>query len=480
VAERYAHTPSYRSVLAAEAERAIQQARAAAEVAAMNAQAVVAAQQRLLEAFDENERRAVAETGARIAEARYSEYAEEVRGAEIDVRGAEIRVSEQASEAVALNLWPEMELEAIPAEPPPVRAEAVRHVKTSRRPDSHRAGTGVAGGLTVRLYEDASSVSHVDLGLPRLAPGIGRANQREERNEAEAMALDEEIAFRQAPVFEEPAGPPVPLPANLIEFPRHLVAPRKARPRYAEGPLREESDAAPMDGQLRIFEVDPAQISTEPATNGEAGDVPAPQWTSIWLDTPAGAAKKVADADAGQMLEPDESALPTLETFREIPTLQPASLARRALAGAINGCIVLAGVAAFAAAFVGVADRAITWDADVSKLQAVRLLGASIVAQTGLQPAQMGTIFAVTAGFLLLAYSALFFWLSGSTPGMRCARIGLCTFEDENPTRRAVRRRMGAVLLSVCALGFGFAWAALDEDKLTWHDRITRMYLRSY
>jgi hypothetical protein len=334
--------------------------------------------------------------------------------------------------------------------------------------------------LTVRLYEDASSVSHVDLGLPRLAPGIGRANQREERNEAEAMALDEEIAFRQAPVFEEPAGPPVPLPANLIEFPRHLVAPRKARPRYAEGPLREESDAAPMDGQLRIFEVDPAQISTEPATNGEAGDVPAPQWTSIWLDTPAGAAKKVADADAGQMLEPDESALPTLETFREIPTLQPASLARRALAGAINGCIVLAGVAAFAAAFVGVADRAITWDADVSKLQAVRLLGASIVAQTGLQPAQMGTIFAVTAGFLLLAYSALFFWLSGSTPGMRCARIGLCTFEDENPTRRAVRRRMGAVLLSVCALGFGFAWAALDEDKLTWHDRITRMYLRSY
>ena len=46
MAERYAHTPSYRSVLAAEAERAIQQARAAAEVAAMNAQAVVAAQQR--------------------------------------------------------------------------------------------------------------------------------------------------------------------------------------------------------------------------------------------------------------------------------------------------------------------------------------------------------------------------------------------------------------------------------------------------
>ena len=53
VAERYAHTQSYRAFLAAEAERAIEQARAAAEVAAMNADAVAAAQQRLLEAFDE-------------------------------------------------------------------------------------------------------------------------------------------------------------------------------------------------------------------------------------------------------------------------------------------------------------------------------------------------------------------------------------------------------------------------------------------
>jgi hypothetical protein len=32
--------------------------------------------------------------------------------------------------------------------------------------------------------------------------------------------------------------PPTPLPANLIEFPRVLVAARKARPRLAEGPLR--------------------------------------------------------------------------------------------------------------------------------------------------------------------------------------------------------------------------------------------------
>ena len=50
---------------------------------------------------------------------------------------------------------------------------------------------------------------------------------------------------------------------------------------------------------------------------------------------------------------------------------------------------------------------------------------------------------------------------------MRCARIALCTFEDENPTRSSRRRRILAVLLSACPFGLGFLWAALDEDRLT-------------
>jgi hypothetical protein len=43
-----------------------------------------------------------------------------------------------------------------------------------------------------------------------------------------------------------------------------------------------------------------------------------------------------------------------------------------------------------------------------------------------------------------------------------------------------MRGRILAVLLSACPLGLGFVWAALDEDRLTWHDRISRMYLRRY
>ena len=63
---------------------------------------------------------------------------------------------------------------------------------------------------------------------------------------------------------------------------------------------------------------------------------------------------------------------------------------------------------------------------------------------------------------------------------MRVARVALCTFSDENPTRAAIRRRLPALLLSAVPVGFGFLWALLDEERLTWHDRISGIYTRSY
>jgi uncharacterized RDD family membrane protein YckC len=83
-------------------------------------------------------------------------------------------------------------------------------------------------------------------------------------------------------------------------------------------------------------------------------------------------------------------------------------------------------------------------------------------------------------GVLTVLYHLLFFTLSDATPGMRYARIGLCTFNDENPTRFAMRRRIFAMVLSACPVGIGFLWACLDDDRLGWHDRISRMYQRSY
>ena len=457
VAERYAKSQSYRAFLAAEAERAVQQAQAAAAVAALNAQAVAAAQQKLLDAFDEEtpepEQKHAPQAGFQTSE-----------------------IPQQFTEE--LSFWPEIE----PADP----AHAIRReakVPAVPRRVAAKSPTAVpqapapvetpAAGFTVRLYEDAASRAHLAPGAAYT--GISGCRQQIERNEDEARALDEEIAFRQSPVFEEPAGPPMALPANLIEFPRQLVASRKARPRYAEGPLREEANPAPGDGQLRIFEVDPAQISTVPEP--EATEETTAQWTSIWLDGPAAAPRTEADASHLGVYAPDTSE--ETDGFADgLPDI--ASVGRRFAATAVDACVIGLGATAFAAAFVEIAHPG-------AQLRALGSAGTVLLELAGRLPAAPGAdprlwlgALVVTGLFLYLLYQALFFSLSQATPGMRLARIALCTFDDNNPTHKKMRRRIVAVMLSACSLGLGFLWIALDEERLGWHDRISRMYQRSY
>ena len=492
VAERYAQTQSYRAFLAAEAERAIQQAHAAAEVAALNAQAVAAAQQRLLDAFDEAAIHDAVPEDALLEDARNSELSRETENAGREDFRETLQAEFQQTAGVELNLWPD--LEPAPAPQHKTHYRSRPHFPAAEARPSHLESRTASleppapnleppAGLTVRLYEDAARAAHLYPGAAHRVATAAHANRYEERNEAEAMALDEEIAFRQAPVFEEPAGPPVPLPANLIAFPRQLVASRKARPRYAEGPLRSEQEPAPGDGQLRIFEVDPAQISTQPDAESEHDATATPQWTSIWLDTPSGAAGRVDGADA-QAMEPEAADIVAESRRRAAPRLYVASLGRRAMAAAIDAAIVSLGLLASAAAFVEtnlkLSGGSIAGPAGGSSLQAVRQFATAIASQTAL-PLNLALIAAAVAGgFLILLYQGLFFWFNEATPGMRCARIALCTFDDENPTRRAIRRRGLAMLLSACPLGLGFLWGAIDEDRLAWHDRLSRTYQRSY
>jgi uncharacterized RDD family membrane protein YckC len=83
-------------------------------------------------------------------------------------------------------------------------------------------------------------------------------------------------------------------------------------------------------------------------------------------------------------------------------------------------------------------------------------------------------------GLLLtaFAYHALFFAFSNRTLGMRYAGIALCTFDDDVPTRQQLRRRLGAMAVSLLPVGIGVVWSVFDEDHLSWHDRISGTYLR--
>jgi uncharacterized RDD family membrane protein YckC len=372
VAERYANSQSYRSFLAAQAEAAIREAEAAAEVAALNAQAVADAQYQLLADLDQ---------------------------------------------------WT-----LTPPTPAPVGKPEVSEALApaiTQSPDSR---------LTVWLYDADQAVAPT---LRQTVTTSNRLRSQSALDEAEGLALDEEIAFRQSPTFED-AGAPVDIPANLIEFPRQLVASRRARPRLAEGPLREEADQTAEAAQLRIFEVQATQISTAPVVESAA-----PEWSSILL----------AAHPVSAVVEAPEA------PFHPVFSPQTAPFGLRLMAAIVDGCIVMAALLAFIAAF------AIT----VGKLPGDHMT---------LQTAAIGLI--GTLAVLTLLYQILFFTLSEATPGMRYARIGLCTFSDDNPSRRAMRRRIFAAVLAACPLGIGFLWAWLDEDGLGWHDRISRMYQRSY
>jgi uncharacterized RDD family membrane protein YckC len=405
VAERYANSPSYRAFLAAEAENAIREAEAAsreAEAASREAEAAA---------------RVAAISAQAIADAQYELLAE-------------------------LDQWS--------LTPPPASiavAEAIAGASTlsEAAPPIQFANSAPTPGLTVRLYEEVTRSA----SRPISSTMSSSFRSCEPANEAEGIALDEEIAFRQAPVFDEFGGA-VEIPANLIEFPRQLVAARRARPRLAEGPLREDADQTPDTVQLRIFEVEAAQISTAPATESVE-----PEWSSILL---AAHPVSAPAASAGAAFNP---------IFAPLFAPQTAPLTLRLMASIVDGCIVAATFLAFVATF------AVTFG-KISANHPAAVIGPAIT----LQIAAIGSTGILA--FLALLYQLLFFTFSDATPGMRYARIGLCTFSDDNPTRSAMRRRIFAVLLAACPLGIGFLWAWLDEEGLGWHDRISRMYQRSY
>jgi uncharacterized RDD family membrane protein YckC len=78
---------------------------------------------------------------------------------------------------------------------------------------------------------------------------------------------------------------------------------------------------------------------------------------------------------------------------------------------------------------------------------------------------------------LPLFYAALFLLYTAGTPGMVAARLRLVDF-DGRPASRA--RRLARVLATVPSAGtflLGFLWAVVDEERLTWHDRISETCL---
>lgn len=156
-------------------------------------------------------------------------------------------------------------------------------------------------------------------------------------------------------------------------------------------------------------------------------------------------------AMGGILIEVADEREPERQPGFDMP-LRSAPLSRRLLAAGIDGLLVGFGLAVFGCIFL--------------KLNA---------SSPPLRPALEAA--AILAAILWFFYQYTFLVFTGSTPGLRLAKLAVTHFDGTSVPRKARRWRVLASLLSGISLGLGYAWCFLDEDQLSWHDRITRTHL---
>jgi uncharacterized RDD family membrane protein YckC len=153
----------------------------------------------------------------------------------------------------------------------------------------------------------------------------------------------------------------------------------------------------------------------------------------------------------GMLIEPVREPEPTREPGVDMP-LQTSPLSRRTFAAVLDGLVVAGATAIFGYMFLRFNPS----------LPQVRVT------------AEVAAALSVTLWF---TYQAAFLIFCGTTPGLRATRLKVTRF-DGGPVSRNLRRwRVVASALSLVSFGLGYAWIYLDEDQLSWHDRITKTHL---
>jgi len=143
-----------------------------------------------------------------------------------------------------------------------------------------------------------------------------------------------------------------------------------------------------------------------------------------------------------------------------------ASIGRRTLAFLVDSIVMTIALAAFVA---------IVLRLNPGLIQGLNL---SLIPLNGPLPILAGALTAV-AVLLWASYEFLFVVYTGSTPGLRAARLRLAAFDGSPLTRRSRRWRVLASFLSAFSAGLGYLWCVLDQEGLCWHDRITRTHIQS-
>ena len=138
--------------------------------------------------------------------------------------------------------------------------------------------------------------------------------------------------------------------------------------------------------------------------------------------------------------------------------LKSAPLSRRTLAGALDALVIFVALSGFGYIFFRITGSA----PELRSLGQLRF-AASLIA---------GFV-----GGLWFMYQYAFLVFSGTTPGLRLTRLAVAGFDGAPAPRKLRRWRVLASLLSCLSLGLGYLWCFMDEDQLSWHDRITKTHV---
>lgn len=159
----------------------------------------------------------------------------------------------------------------------------------------------------------------------------------------------------------------------------------------------------------------------------------------------------IEDPDA---VEDDRATTEPVRSQRRAMDELLAPLSLRAVAGLMDTTVVLVSLGLF----LGVAETAF------------RAVGAQ---RPTLDAALLGGGFCI----LLTFYWVFYFRYFGRTAGMTWIGLRLLNFDAEPPSEVQRRNRVLAALLSGAALGVGFIWAAADDQRLCWHDRMSKTFV---
>ncbi len=251
-------------------------------------------------------------------------------------------------------------------------------------------------------------------------------------------------------------------PSKLIRFPSPAIVGTAvldtvmvAEPEVAEAPAA-ITDSLSVEELAAIASLAPAEELAEPVVDWTSPPAYEPEPAEAEAETAPSLAMTLEGSedrqdDAGEYTpEPArfaEFAGAGREFVVELP-LQSAPISQRLLSTAVDGGLVALATALFSVSFFLFTEATPT----------LRLLLPMLVA---------------VPGFFWCAYQYLFLVYVGSTPGMFVAGLELTTFDDGLVDLRTRRWRAVATVVSCVSLGLGYLWSLVDEDSLTWHDRIT-------